>query len=119
MNITDEQWQELCEMVGFKEYPKPTGTPLYGWYYPDGTQSKGKYDWMQPPPKDMNTLFKWMVPKYLESITKDGYVDLDGLDDIITPLKKALIHKEDPFEALVQAIYKALKGHERAGGKAN
>ena len=101
-NITDEQWQELCEWAGWKWSSYMGSCRVISHESPDGEVL------LEIPPQDMNTLFKWMVPKLdefamkkLSGITYGVIVKNEGVESQAVDI--------DPFEALAQAIYKVIK----------
>lgn len=101
--MNKKQWQELCEWAGFEECCKGEHG---GWWYPDRPRIKEHHVVTKLPPQDMNTLFKWMVPKYMQEY---GFRDKQYIKLFTDVLYTALHDDEDPFEALAQAIYKVLK----------
>ena len=127
-----KQWQELCEWAEFRK-------DFVHIYLKNGRfDSYDRHVWIHDfpnycnvllPPKDMNTLWRWMVPK-LEEL-KSTYciyacknpdnmgahcADVWFYDSEVVKqrekdgliIKSALIDK-DPVEALAQALYKVVR----------
>jgi len=107
-----EQWQELCEWAEFhKDIVYKPHESINGRRRPDGIKC------YELPPQDMNTLFKWMVPKLISEHPeiKIRISDWRGSGEPYFVEVKIVGHvtwklqQSDPTEALAQAIYKAVK----------
>ena len=103
------QWQELCEWAGFyisRHSGDALSSPCDMWCHDD-------YYGHNLPKQDMNTLFRWMVPKLL---SKGHAAELTMFDCTGGPTVNSVRidgwyygGSEDPFEALAQAIYQVVK----------
>jgi len=113
--MDNNQWQELCEWAdciwfGFRNdipqgyqavYEPHEETYNFGAFTGKGVKYSGK----ALPPQDMNTLFKWMVPKL------SGYC-LSGKHVATVVIGNGVpvtVKRNDPFEALAQAVYEAVR----------
>ena len=100
--MQDKQWQELCEWAGFTlVWIDGVGTKYY--------QREDDTSWVNEPPQDMNTLFRWMWPKLTEVQRWDV---LFGVSVAGQPYLARRLQREqylDVFEALAQTIYKVMK----------
>jgi len=104
--MTKTEWQELCEsdLVGFKREIVDSGF-MNGckevWYREDDEKI-----YPSLPPQDMNTIFRWVIPKFLEPL------DLRPMNHAILSAwitDFTLNGKENPFELLAQKLLKAMK----------
>jgi len=113
--LTLNQWEELCEWVGFHQVKVSYKiTPV--WKAPPNTFWEGSLD-TSLPPQDMNTLFKWMIQndwgitlEFSHTVKQwIAVIKIDTINNLWEELEEFSGEGEDPFEALAQAIYKVLK----------
>ena len=117
-----KQWQELCGWAGFEliHYQRCTCHPdNIGeiWYDPDNNLASQIDTDTQLPPQNMNTLFKWMVPKLNELkwalcmvyVPTDNTYWVHFVSCSVGYFISPTAIDKDPFEALAQAIKQAVK----------
>ncbi len=95
--ITDQQFEQLCVWAGFKKELSVVGlSSRYIWYREDDHAIY--YDRL--PPRDMNTVFKWLWPKLSQ----------DQLHKAVGILGWESLHLsyEDKLEAILSAIWEVV-----------
>lgn len=110
MKPTQEEIKHLWESFGFK-YEKtgqrhiPEVFEVYQWRYPDGEH----YDSL--PPIDLNSLFKWAVPRAIQKMM--GELTYDRRSAVKALFRWWLNNNpngiEDPALALFWAIWKVIR----------
>ena len=109
MNPTEEQQREFWEWCGFTV--KPLGDYRNGvfvprhlrllWVYPDGKED------FYPPPIDLNSLFKWAVPKFISKEAKNDLATypIRAWNKLFRLWYEEMKTTKDPALALFRAIY--------------
>jgi len=106
--ITDKKWEELCILSGFhKDKMEVCGEGgrkevNYYWFSPYEINN-GDYVSPNLPPKNMDSIFKWMIPK----LEVQGNVVMYAL--INEWCHYWLEEFEDSFEALAESLYEVMK----------
>lgn len=96
----EDKWQEILERCGFerkgdRKWLDADGTRRKVFEYPDGKLT----DCL--PPLDLNSIFKWVVPKVRKLVPKGWLTGtLQGIFE----------GDRDPATALVEAVWKVVKG---------
>lgn len=99
---TEQEWQEVLEWCGFHKLDMPQSPWLYG--------ELGNYSWKDYslPPRDLNSLFEYAVPRALEHIRTKMDVSLARARGVLFRLWLRYYEKYREFED-EDALFWAIK----------